>query len=69
MIVKRQYPVERLPDDLRQGLPDDAKVEVRILLDPGAGRIRLSDLVGSGPNVHGTEQEVLDYLRAGREDR
>jgi hypothetical protein len=67
-IIWRHYPVSKLPEDLRANLPLDATVEVQIKREPAGKRIKLVDLIGSAPNVHGTEQEVLAHLREGRDD-
>jgi hypothetical protein len=68
VIVRKNYPVEKLPADLREGLPVDARVTVEIRETPRAAPRRISELVGKGPNVHGDEQDVLDWIRAGRGD-
>jgi hypothetical protein len=68
MIVRRRYPASRLPADLREGLPDGAEVDLTITL-PDEKRIDIADLVGTGENVHGTPEEVIAWIRAGREDR
>ncbi|MGN6103026.1 MAG: hypothetical protein ACTHOR_17950 [Devosia sp.] len=69
-IVRKHYPVERLPADLREGLPAGADVTVMVELDeaPG-GRLDISRLVGTGKNVHGNDEEVIAHLREGREGR
>jgi len=69
-IIREHYPVDRLPDDLRSGLPDQGWVRTEIEPESaGAPRRRLSSLVGSGRNVHGDADEVIKYLREMREDR
>lgn len=69
-IVRKHYPVERLPEELRVGFPVGATVEVSVVEDTAPPkRLRLSELVGKGPNVHGNEQEVLAHLGSGRDDR
>jgi hypothetical protein len=69
-VVRRHYPIERLPADLRAGLGEHGWVHVEIELDREAPPQRkLSQLVGSGQNVHGDLTAVLSNIRALREDR
>jgi hypothetical protein len=69
-IVRRFYPIERLPDDLRSGLPRQGRVHIELEPDIGpTGARSVSMLVGSGRNVHGDDDAVLAYLRGLREDR
>lgn len=69
VIVKKHYPVEKLPADLREGLPLDAEVTVEITTQHKAPpKVRISELVGTLPNIHGDVGEVVRYLREGRED-
>jgi hypothetical protein len=68
--IVRHYPVDSLPADLRSRFP--ANGTVKIELEPaasGAERVLLAPLAGSGRNVHGNEQDVLDHIRQLREDR
>jgi hypothetical protein len=69
-IVRKHYPASKLPEDLRAHLPAEALVEIRITQEDGPRPkpIRLVDLIGKGENVHGTEQEVLSWIREGRDD-
>ena len=69
-IVRKFYPVERLPTDLRLGLPKGGWVHVE--LDPNVGEPsveKLASLVGSGRNVHGDVDAVLRAVDAMRDDR
>ena len=69
-IVRKFYPVERLPADLQLGLPKGGWVNVE--LDPNVGEpdaIKIANLVGSGRNVHGDADAVLREIDAMREDR
>jgi len=69
-IVKKHYPADRLPDDLRDGLRKGARVQISIIEESAPlKQVRLSELVGTGANVHGDENEVLKHIEAGREDR
>jgi hypothetical protein len=69
IIVKKHYPANRLPEDLREGIPEGSEVEVTVAVQPPRRRIRLDQLVGTGQNVHGTEEEVLRHIAELREDR
>ena len=69
-VVKKHYPIERLPADLRTGLQEHGWVHIEI--EPESAPIfpkKLSPLVASGRNVHGDANAVLSNIRALREDR
>ena len=68
--IIRHYPVNRLPADLRKNLPKDrwVKIEFELEAEPER-RPRLSELAGTGDNVHGDDDEVIRYIRELREDR
>jgi hypothetical protein len=68
--VVRHYPVDRLPADLRVDLPQNGlvKIEFEVEAEPRKRR-PIAHLVGSGANVHGSEQDVLDYISELRADR
>jgi hypothetical protein len=68
-IIKRHYPTSRLPADLREGLPDDGTVLIKIVPDKEPARISIAKLVGTGRNVHGDEQSVIEHINSGRKDR
>jgi hypothetical protein len=69
-IVKKHYPIERLPADLRSGLQEHGWVNIEIEPERATPlRKSLSRLVASGKNVHGDEKAVLSEIRALREDR
>jgi hypothetical protein len=69
-VVKNHYPVERLPADLRAGLPEHCWVRIEIEPERGATlQTKLSPLVATGKNVHGDTGAVLSDIRALREDR
>jgi hypothetical protein len=68
-IVKRHLPVSELPKNWHVELPDEARVRVEIELEnETAGHVRLSQLVGTGRNIHGTEEEVIEHIARLRED-
>jgi hypothetical protein len=54
-IVRKHYPIERLPPDLRAGLQEHGWVNIEIELE-SEGRVArpLSPLVESGKKLHGT---------------
>jgi hypothetical protein len=69
-VVKKHYPIERLPADLRSGLQEHGWVHIEI--EPQREAIlrkKLSPLVASGKNVHSDVKAVLSGIRALREDR
>jgi hypothetical protein len=69
-IVRKHYPVDHLPADLQVGLPEHGLVTIELEPEPGqAERQSIAHLVGSGPNLHGNDREVLDYIANLRADR
>ena len=71
-IVRKSYPIERLPADLQSGLPPHGHVDIEMeLAVTGMAKEprRIADLVASGRNVHGDLEAVLGHLRGLREDR
>ena len=68
--IVRHYPVDQLPADLRADLPEHGLVKIEFEAETEPPQRRpIAHLVGSGPNVHGNEQEVLDYIAELRADR
>jgi hypothetical protein len=65
-IVRHNYPIGYLPEDLRKDLPETGTVSIRIEVE--TPRVRLADFVGSMPNVHGSPTETVDHLRRGRDE-
>jgi hypothetical protein len=69
-IVRRHLPVSELPSEWRGELPDEARVRVEIEIEKSTSRhVRISQMVGTGRNVHGTEQEVIEHIARLRDDR
>jgi hypothetical protein len=69
-IVRRHYPVGNLPTDLQSGLPEDGWVTVELQVEDAAqSRRPIAHLAGSGRNVHGSSEEVIQHIRELREDR
>jgi hypothetical protein len=68
--VVRHYPVNRLPAELQAGLPMHGTVKIEFQPETEAGEpVLLAPLAGSCANIHGTEEDVLRYIRELREDR
>jgi hypothetical protein len=68
--VKKHYPIECLPADLRSGLQERGRVHIDIEPEREATRQKkLSPLVARGKNVHGHTEAVLSDIRALGEDR
>ncbi|MDB5546839.1 MAG: hypothetical protein JWP21_286 [Tardiphaga sp.] len=63
--IVRDYPVDQLPANLRDGLPEHGRVEIefRAAAEPVRPRVKLADLAGSVPNVHGTMEEIIQHIR------
>jgi hypothetical protein len=69
-IIKRFYPVEKLPADLQEGLPKHGHVHIELEPDLSGLKGRpIAQLAGSGRNVHGDAETVLSHVRTLREDR
>jgi hypothetical protein len=69
-VVKKHYPIDRLPADLRSGLQEHGWVHIEIEPEREATlQKKLSPLVASGKNVHGDTRAVLSDIRALREGR
>jgi hypothetical protein len=69
-VVRKHYPIERLPADLRSGLQEHGWVHIEIEPETGTHvRKNLSRLLALGKNVHDDEKAVLSQIRTLREDR
>lgn len=67
--IIRNYPVDSLPVDMQEGLPRHGTVEIEIReIDVAKPHVGLADLVGTVPNVHGTEEDVIRHIRQLRGD-
>jgi hypothetical protein len=69
-IIRRFFPVERLPAELQSGLPKHGRVHIE--LEPDVEPLEacpVAPLIGSGRNVHGDEDAVLNHIRSLRDDR
>ncbi len=68
-IVKRHYPVARLPSDIQAHLSGVDLVELQITPEQAhEGGIQLAPLVGTFRNVHGDEAAVIAHIRSLREE-
>jgi hypothetical protein len=69
-ILRRFYPVDKLPADLQSGLPKHGWVHIEIdpqVSEPEARTI--ADHVATARNVHGDKTTTLNHIRSLREDR
>ena len=68
--IIRNYPVDQLPVDLRADLPEHGlvKIELEVEAEPPKKR-GIAHLVGSVPNIYGSDQDVLDYIAELRGNR
>jgi hypothetical protein len=68
--IVRHYPVDQLPADLRADLPEHGLVKIEFEAETEPPRRRpIAHLVGTGQNLYGSDQDVLDYIAELREDR
>ena len=69
-IVRKHYPVERLPADLQTGLPKHGRVHIEIEPELEGSEVHpIANLVASGRNVHGSPKTILAHIQGLREDR
>jgi hypothetical protein len=63
------YPVDELPENLREGLPEHGLVEIEFRLnDPAQPRAPLTSFVGSLDSIYESDQAVVDYIRKIRDE-
>jgi hypothetical protein len=68
--IVQHYPVDRLPADLRDGLPEHGWVDIEFRpKERPQPRVLLAPLVGSVESIYGSDEEVLEYIRELRADR
>lgn len=74
-IVREHYPVEKLPEDLRQSLPPGATVRLTLEMDPSehisalpAGRAWLEDLMRRKAEVPVTSDDPVQRIRQLRDE-
>lgn len=72
-ILRRFFPVDKLPTELQSGLPKHGWVDIEIdasgVPRPDRNGLRIADLVGTGRNVHGDLDSILGHSHFLREDR
>ena len=63
------YPVDELPENLREGLPEHGSVEIEFRLkDRPQSRAPLTSFVGSLDSIYDSDQDVIDYIRKMRDE-
>lgn len=63
------YPVDELPENLREGLPEHGSVEIEFRLkDRLQPRAPLASFVGSLESIYKNDQDVIDYIRKMRDE-
>ena len=71
-VVVRNYPAERLPEELRGDIDPRAMVHVTVRADEelpaGTAVPSLVSLIGSGRGVYASPDEALDYVRRLRDE-
>lgn len=70
-VVRKAYPVSKLPEDLRDGITDGALVRVTIETETDGQPHPLpsfSSLIGTLPPIHGTAEDAVAAVRTFRDD-
>ena len=70
-IVRRHYPASRLPEDLTEGLPDDALVDIEITVDEDDGSKRrhtLRDYFGVAKDRNTSIEQAVQRIRDLRDE-
>ncbi len=69
-IVRHNYPVSKLPEDLREGLPEDQTVTVEVAVETRqqTPHRTLEDIFAHAPRTFASVKEVNDYVRAMRDE-
>jgi hypothetical protein len=69
-VSTKDYPVSRLPEDVRQGIDPQVRAEVVLIVDeaPTFPQRRLSDFIGAGRGVYASPEEADAYVRALRDE-
>ena len=72
-IIRRFFPVDKLPSELQAGLPKHGRVDIEIDADSSPNRdradVKIAELAGTGPAVHGNLDTILRHSAALRGDR
>ncbi|WP_436642252.1 hypothetical protein [Microbaculum sp. FT89] len=69
-IVKKHYPASKLPEDLREGLPEGAVVDIEITVDESAvaRRRTLRDYFGAAKDRETSTEEAVRRIRELRDE-
>lgn len=67
--IAPSYPVDELPENLREGLPEHGSVEIEFRLkDRSHPRVPLTSFAGSLETIYESDQAVIDYIRKMRDE-
>jgi hypothetical protein len=67
-IVKRHYPVEKLPEDLRVGFDPTSRVTVTLVQDGSSDLTALLEAMDASDRPRRSRAEIDESVRAIRED-
>ena len=68
-VVVADYPAERLPEDVRQGIRPGARVKVTVVEEPSAPERRsLTSFIGAGKGVYASPEEATAFIRELRDE-
>lgn len=67
--VVDNYPADKLPPELREGLEPGARVKVTVEAKETARTVpKLSELMGSAKGAYATPEEAVDFIRKLRDE-
>jgi hypothetical protein len=68
-IVKKHYPIAKLPEDLRAGLDPDAEVTVTVeQTEKPEKAMTLEEIFSASRAVFNSPQEVVEHVRSLRDE-
>lgn len=67
-IVVENYPVERLPEDLRQRIGSGGPVRVTLEESPAVQRLPLSSYIGKGTGSYRSPEDAVAAINALRDE-
>lgn len=67
-IVVEDYPVSRLPDELRRGLDRDGVAKITIEAEAALQPRSLRSFIGSGRGVYSSPAEAVGFVRRLRDE-
>lgn len=70
-IVTPNYPVEKLPDELRRGIESGQMVRVTVEpegSEPASPRHTMKSFFGTAPGLYTDAQDALDFIRGLRNE-